>query len=245
MTEEQSPSDLEESVRSDLEHLATSWIQPQGEAAVRRDSAVLRRLLLDGSGTLRRYRQQLRLKGDPKIRAIDLMAAIPGDWSTVILAAAGGAQVGGVVIQLIETRSAPPPEPPSVTFPTKLYPLSNFLMTPCMIVAGHPVNRKEVIQYVANKLGGVHLDTSRKADEIAYKALDEHRGEFSVLNSEIDLLYYELLAIGQHLLRSDDISSLVSPELRLDTSMPGIDTVLKWKLVEEVSGSWGTPTPGT
>jgi len=75
----QSPvSDLGQSVRSDLEYLAKNWTRSLDEATVRRDSAVLRRLLLDGGGTLRRYRQELRLKGEPKIRAINLRGCDTG-----------------------------------------------------------------------------------------------------------------------------------------------------------------------
>jgi hypothetical protein len=102
-------SDLAESVRSDLEYLAKNWIRSLDEAPVRRDSAVLRRLLVDGTGTLRLYRQELRLKGEPRIRAIDLRAALPGEWSSIMLAAAGGATVDNVTIALAEVRTSLPP----------------------------------------------------------------------------------------------------------------------------------------
>jgi hypothetical protein len=99
-------SPLGESVVGELKYLARNWTRSLEEETVRRDSAVLRRLLLDhGKGTLRQYRQELGLKGEPKIRAIDLKAAIPGEWSGVVLGAAGGATIDGFTLALIDTRS--------------------------------------------------------------------------------------------------------------------------------------------
>jgi hypothetical protein len=227
-------SPLGESVVGDLKYLARNWTRSLDEETVRRDSAVLRRLLLDhGKGTLRQYRQELGLKGEPKIRAIDLKTAVPGEWSDVVLGAAGGATIDGFTLALIDTRSQPLPEPQRVVFPTRQFRLSEFLDVPCMIVAARAVNRREVIQYVANKLGGVHFDQSRKPKESVFEALDTHRR--STIVFDVDLVHFELLAIGQHLLRSSDIARLLPSELRLNPAMPGVDQEMSWKLVEGIS----------
>jgi len=227
-------SDLGESVCSDLEYLARNWVRSLDEATVRRDSTVLRRLLLDKGGTLRRYRKEMGAGGEPRVRAIDLRAAVPGDWASVILAAAGGATVGVITIALIEMRSTPMPDPPAVTFPTRDYKLAEFLDHPCLIIAGQAISRREIINYVANKLGGVHFDPRRAASDRAFMLLDKHRRELYV--QDVDMLHYELLAIGQHLLRSAAIAPLISPELRLDPAMPGIDGVMSWELLETIDG---------
>jgi hypothetical protein len=103
-----------------------------------------------------------------------------------------------------------------------------------MIVAGQAINRREIINYVANKLGGVHFDKNRKPDERAFKVLDDHRGKLHLQG--IDILYYELLAIGQHLLRSGDISGWLPEGLRLGPSMPGVDETMNWPVVETIAG---------
>ena len=59
----------------------------------------------------------------------------------------------------------PTTPPPDVPFPIKDYRLSEFLSTPTLIVVGHSLSRRQLIKYVANKLGGVHYDTSRNRSE--------------------------------------------------------------------------------
>ena len=46
-------------------------------------------------------------------------------------------------------------------------PLPKFLAAACLVSHGHAITRRQAIKYMANKMGGVHFDTSRnrKADE--------------------------------------------------------------------------------
>ena len=86
--------------------------------------------------------------------------------------------------------------------------LSNWLSSTCLIVNGVSVSRRDVVKYVANKLGGVHVDPSRnsKGDQ-GYIALDEARNGVRVL--DLDSVYAELTAIGQQFAKAIESESLV------------------------------------
>jgi len=71
------------------------------------------------------------------------------------------------------------------------------------------VSRRELVQYVANKLGGTHIDTKRdfsKIKERKFALLDQVREMIRVADK--NAIYYELLSIGQSLVQSDDIQTL-------------------------------------
>jgi hypothetical protein len=86
-------------------------------------------------------------------------------------------------------------------------PLSNWLSSPCMKVCGVSVTRRDVVAFVANKLGGVHLDNRRNPKKDAgYVALDEARERVGILGT--DSVYAELAAIGQQFISSPEIQSL-------------------------------------
>jgi hypothetical protein len=75
-------------------------------------------------------------------------------------------------------------------------------------VHGSAVVRREVILYVANKLGGAHLDHRRTSREETFRLLDKFREEFKLELSEKDVIYYELLSAGRALAGAPDISTL-------------------------------------
>jgi len=83
-------------------------------------------------------------------------------------------------------------------------PIHILLDTPCIIVNGVLITKKELIKYIANKCGGVHFDNSREEKE--YKELDK------ILNiqiAELDSIYFEFLSIIKFLLTSPDINKLI------------------------------------
>ncbi|HEV7886185.1 MAG TPA: hypothetical protein VGO92_01415 [Acidimicrobiales bacterium] len=91
--------------------------------------------------------------------------------------------------------------------PTKTQTLSNWLSSACMKAGGVSVTRREVVLFVANKLGGVHFDARRDpAKHPGCVALDEARATYSV--TDLDAAYAELVAIAQQLVSSNEVRSL-------------------------------------
>lgn len=94
-------TELGRQIRSDLAYLQESWNQAEiDDDFLRRDSGILRRLLIDGGGgILRTYRRQLGHCGDLKVTALDLKAQLEGlDRSQVKFATAGGASHNGLTV---------------------------------------------------------------------------------------------------------------------------------------------------
>ena len=44
--------------------------------------------------------------------------------------------------------------------------LTKFIDSTCIVINGYKINRKELITYVANKLGGTHFDQSRNLNKV-------------------------------------------------------------------------------
>lgn len=84
--------------------------------------------------------------------------------------------------------------------------LSKFLEGPCLIVHGVPIPRRTVITYVANKLGSAHYadergDLGRLLDGLEEMMLSQEQGKMRAV-------YFEVLAIGQALVFSEDVRAL-------------------------------------
>lgn len=92
--------------------------------------------------------------------------------------------------------------------PRRAFSLSQFLASPGMVVNGEIIKRREVITYVANKLGGTHFDPTRRADERAYFLLDDVLGDIRIADRRAP--YLELLSIGQAVAASSDARELRS-----------------------------------
>lgn len=223
--------ELQRRVVHDLQYLAESWKGKITEDSVKDESARLRRLLIDQRPTLQLHRKQLGLRGEARIRAIDLRAALADNFSRAIIASAGGARVNSIDLLLPIASSSPLADPPRVPFPTQNYRLSAYLDSPCVVVEGRSVTRLQLIKYVANKLGGVHYDTTRGPKDRAFTLLDNHRQEMYMQG--VDLIHFELMAIGQHLLRSHDVARLL-PEGSFQEKIPQLDEFIDWFLVEEI-----------
>lgn len=86
--------------------------------------------------------------------------------------------------------------------------LSEWLSAKCMIVAGVSVTRRDLIQHVANKLGGVHLDSRRDpTKQPGYLALDDARSRMRTM--DLDVVYAELASITQDFLASSEVRALL------------------------------------
>lgn len=204
-------------VAEDLVFLNHEWDQDVSDASLRGSSVVLRRLVSDGHLGL--AWRLLGLANEPNIVAPDLDALLgPIDHADVILAQAGGAVYQGVVVQgVFKYKRALLPEEMKQNYERKKnlvpksFTLSKFRESASIIVEGETIMRREVILYVSNKLGGSHFDLSRnnsKELERKYMLLDQYRDDFIVAGK--NALYFELLSIGQCIVKSSDIQDFLA-----------------------------------
>jgi hypothetical protein len=135
----------------------------------------------------------------------------------VVHAQAGGAERGGLTIQGMSVwNRALSPEEIKARYEAgkrkqeevRALKLSTWLSETSVIVAGVRATRRDVIKFVANKLGGVHLDPKRSAADKSYGALDAARA--SVQLADLDAVYHELSSIGQQFATSADIRAMVA-----------------------------------
>jgi hypothetical protein len=93
------------------------------------------------------------------------------------------------------------------------FSLSDYKESCAVYMHGQKISRRQLVQYVSNKKGGAHLDTTRKKDERAYSILDAAiesglrfgAGQAGQSPPGKDPVYLELLSIGQNLTSSPDI----------------------------------------
>lgn len=211
--------ELEQQIASDLKYLHSTWNLPDvDDDFLRRDSAILRRLLIDGgAGVLRTYRKQAGHKGDVKVEAVDLKAQLEGiSRDAIRFASAGGATFQGTTVWgAAEYNVNLTPEQVAQRHKrgviTKTMGLSRYLDSTCLVVGGTSVSRRNLIQYMANRFGGVHYDDSREhsneATATQFKALDVAMEEYVIANKRA--VFFELLAIGQTLVKSPDLKNLM------------------------------------
>jgi hypothetical protein len=201
---------LRDSVIGDLKWLTSQDFTKLDEDGLRELSGRLRRLLIEGS--LHRYRKQTGAKGELHVEAPELPAV---DSSTIYAQAAGAERsVGKVAAVSVYSRALSPeeiramyeaqPDGPRL----RVVPLSRWLDSPCIYVQKVRVKRRDLIKYVANKLGGVHFDERRDpAKDHAFTALDHAR---STKLTDLDAVYAEVAAIGQQLAASTEIRALLT-----------------------------------
>jgi hypothetical protein len=90
--------------------------------------------------------------------------------------------------------------------------LDQYLHIPCMIIGEIDIDRIELIKYVANKLGGAHLDFSRSNKQLEQKFLaSDNLHQFQRV--EKNIIPYELLSIGQELINSKHVQRLMKRNL--------------------------------
>jgi hypothetical protein len=204
-------ADLTESVIGDLKWLRDTDLTTADQAVLRELSNRLRRLLIEG--TLHRLRKALGLKGEPRITTIE---APDMSGENVIFSQTGGMERDGTRVAHVSlVQGAWTPAEVKARYeaqkdgPKEIQrPLSKWLSAGCMKADGVVVQRRVVIQFVANKLGGVHYDPQRNpTKDVAYIALDQAREGGTILG--LDAVYGQLAAIGQELWASPDIQALL------------------------------------
>jgi hypothetical protein len=155
-------------VADDLNYLKR-WGPTISDGDIRRGSAVLRRLLVEDA-----YGQAWRAIGRPKqpsLIAVDISSLVT--LPEVVFALAQGAHFRGLQFanMLVNKGGTPignfsPPLRADGYPGEKEFTLSEFLASPSGIVEGRVFSRRDVIRYIANVKGGVHLSAKqRKAEE--------------------------------------------------------------------------------
>lgn len=195
-------------VAEDLEYLA-QWGSNISTGEIRRGTAVLRRLLVeDAYGTAWRAIGQAK---QPSLLAVDLDLLLGNDSNKVVYALAGGAHLRGMQMACMLVNkgskpigSAPPPPIRPNGYPyERAFRLSEYLSSNAGVVEGHAFNRREVIKYLANVKGGVHLSAQqRKTEEKLIARLGKIEKKMLVHNT--DGLLVEAVAMAQALGTSTD-----------------------------------------
>lgn len=221
-------SDLVAAAIDDLQMLRDTWPETVTEHKLRRDSAALRRLLVDGD-----LKKAWRLAGhanEPRIFTTHRIRDISKEErSKVSWASEGGFEQDGIQILAPATSNQRIELPFSRDKPGFLT-LSRFVDGPVAVAYGTTIKRSTLVKYVANKLGGAHYDERRsaRAEEQVFAQLDR---TFKVGSSGLRVqtlglspVYAEMLAVGQAVLRSPDVSGWLPggglPALKVDQSPP-------------------------
>jgi hypothetical protein len=205
--------ELVENTLEDLRHIAKEAGPNADDHQLRRVSVQLRQLLVDDY-LIRSWRL---LQLEPKAPTIIAPRLRPEQYGSEDFAVAGGGMVGGLAVgalHIMPGKAISPEEVKAIVeqgrgdieFPFRL---ADFMQSCAVYVKGRKVSRKQLVQYVANKKGGAHLDGSRKNDEEAYSALDNVTDAVQVKGDEKlspkNTIYLALLSIGQNLTQSPDI----------------------------------------
>jgi hypothetical protein len=91
----------------------------------------------------------------------------------------------------------------------RLFTVSEYLSSPSGIVDGRTFNRREVIKYIANVKGGVHLSAKQRKEEAKLIAR-LGKVEKKMMIQMSDGLLIEAVAIAQALGNSDDAKTYVA-----------------------------------
>jgi len=202
------------SVAEDLEYLR-KWGPEISDADLRRGTSVLRRLLVDGIYSM--AWRSIGFSKEPRLFAVDLVSLID-NWplENIEFGIAGGAHLKGLQFgAMLLHRGKPPAAEASLPVRENGYPgerfynLSEYLASPSGIVGGECFTRLEVIKYIANVKGGVHLGTKQGKAETKQLIKKMSRMEKRILVHNSDGLLVEIAAIGQSVGFSEDALTLI------------------------------------
>lgn len=206
-------------VAEDLEYLS-KWGSDITGAEIRRGTAVLRRLLVeDAYGTAWRA---IGHEKQPSLIAVDLEQMLGNDSDKVVYALAGGAHFRGMYVACMLLSKGgypiggdPPPSLRSGGYPfERSFTVSEHLSSKAGVVKGRSFNRREVIKYLANVKGGVHLSAQqRKTEEKLISRLGKI--DKKIMIHTTDGLLVEAVAIAQALGSSVDAKAYIAHVMAL------------------------------
>jgi hypothetical protein len=151
-----------------------------------------------------RYRGKCLLRYHP--------IAVAGGGNLGALSIANAKFIGGHALSADEVKARYEREKNDLAY---TFSLSEYKDSCAVYVIAQKISRKQLVQYIANKKGGAHLDHKRKKDEQAYSALDNALASPLVFGGRPaqkdqanlpgrNAVYLELLSIGQFLTNSPD-----------------------------------------
>jgi len=199
-----------------LRYLRDNWNDNIELEEVVRSSNVLRILLvhndLDKAWRLCGYTYPIRLRVLTLTRRLSEY-----DKDKILTAWTGGAQYRGTRFALLVGLLEEKPKTDSslsLAQHQQELTLDEYRRSACMVtrikdVGLIEISRLELINYVSNKLGGTHIDFSRKSNkplEQKFIALD---GWHNYEDLDKNVIPYQLLAIGQELVSSRHIQRLM------------------------------------
>jgi hypothetical protein len=203
-----------EVVAEDLEYLRTAFGPDISDPDIRRGSAVLRRLLVEG--VFGNAWRSAGFERQPSLIAVDLDSVVGSEGHKVVCAMAWGAHFRGVLMASPCTNdgstpigSATPPVRKDGYPGERTFSLTDFLESTSGVTKQIRVNRREVIKYVANVKGGVHLGPKAKASEQELiKKMEKFERIMSV--NTTDGILVELVAIAQAVAFSGDTARFLA-----------------------------------
>jgi hypothetical protein len=202
-------------IAEDLELLKNSWTHQYPEPDIRRGSAILRRLLIENQ-----YMNAWKHVGfdkQPTLNAVDLLSLVEGiPESQIIVSLAMGAHYrdtywAGICLTSNNMRIKTHDSMfNSQSYPgEKTYYLSDYLSSSSGIANSKHITRKDVIKYIANVLGGVHINQKQRKEEQKLIARVE-KFHKKIKLQQSDGLLIELTAIAQAIGHSTDCSKLIT-----------------------------------
>ena len=207
-------ADILRVVSDDLAYLHGTWDQTIEENSLRVTSPILRRLLVEG--VLQRGWKAAGFEKEPRITAFSLardMSYVERTSRVIDLAWAGGAKVKGMQLSnFISFNDYASDEDAkalsAMGVSEETLGLRAFTEAPSIIVRGEVIPRRVVIKYIVNTQGGAHVGLDKRVSEDErrhYRRLDEAKNS---QGGQYPVPYFELLSIGQALVRSEDITRL-------------------------------------
>ncbi len=228
-------------IAEDIEWLQREWCtvyEPPHDEELRRGTAVLRRLLLDGN--LQAAWIHFGFERSPRLSGPDIVAILKGnghELRRVVSMVAGGAICNGIQMSAIGAarthnrttgvsadadegfavevfsvaRSAvgEPVKGELKDLAERSWNLNAYLDAPGAIRLGQTLSRRDIIQYFANSAGGVHLDYDGKRHRTQEETYRLLRElDQKVVADTMDGLFFELLSIGQAIAKSEDLAML-------------------------------------
>ena len=225
------------SVAEDIEHFQHWWTNggTVSNAEIRQGSAALRRLLVeDAAGNAWR---PLGFSKTPTLQGPDLLAFYRHtdvELDLVVMAAAGGVRFAGIDTAFLGARrahnpstgiparadkgfavavsdvarNAENPQPSELDkFIERTWYVHEYLDAPGLVRKGQPISRREVLNHMANEMGGVHVGKS--SSELRDLLADAEQKLFvDTQQGELRTHYFEVLAMGQAVGRSADFEKL-------------------------------------
>jgi len=228
-------------VAEDIEWFRDVWLTTELQPSeLRRGSATLRRLLVDG--LLHDAWKLHEMAAFPTVAGPDLLAIAAlyghevrhgvsviagGAVRTGVVTCAFGAWkvrnattgVGpdadggfGVSVEQMARRAGIPTEKNELlAIAEKVQKIGKYLGNAGAIRRGHAISRRSIIQYFANYAGGVHLDKIKATNPNKHATfLLIEELEKSAQMSDLNGVFYELLSIGQAVGRSETLLELAA-----------------------------------